>query len=275
MLYIKQVFQPVQELNQSIRSLTISNLNQFVPVKEKSDELGEIARNYNAMLRRLYTAVESQKAFVHNASHELKTPLARISLRIENLLASEKEIDRNDLEGIGSDLSMLSETVESLLLLHQLQEGKSFGVRSNRLDELLYACLEEIKAISPNFHPRVDIDSAISDEKQLIVMGNPILLRICMMNLLKNASRYSKDDTVEILMKADPNSLTLSFKNPGDEPLDANQIFEPFYRGDNARLVEGTGLGLSIVKRITAVMEISVYYAFEANHHSFNLTFKR
>src|SRR5690606_33927380 len=83
--YIRQVFKPIDQLNHSIQNINENNLREFVRVGPNKDELDDLATNYNQMLARLYKAFELQRAFVRNASHELKTPLAVIQSKLEKL----------------------------------------------------------------------------------------------------------------------------------------------------------------------------------------------
>lgn len=273
--YINQVFKPIDALNRSIQTINENNLREFIPVKKNRDELDKLALNYNSMLDRLFKAFESQRSFVRNAAHELKTPLALLFGKVENLM---DRIDKNDssvqaaLGDIMNNIIGQASLVESLLLLHRLQSQVPVQMSPVRVDEILFDCQQNVSVLYPHLKTETDIRSEIQTEGQLTVTGNAMLLKTCFRNLVENAALYASDNFLHITLSADPQHLKIVFSNSGDEPLPAELVFEPFYRCDGQGN-PGNGLGLSIVKQIVTLMHGSVEYAFQNGMHCFVLRF--
>lgn len=274
--YMRQVFKPIDTLNQSIQSINENNLKGFITVKRNRDELDKLAHNYNGMLQRLSQAFDSQRSFVRNASHELKTPLALMMGRVEKLgemIGRSQDEKQQLINSILEDVKGQASLIESLLLLQRLQSQMPVPTTDVRVDEILY---ESIRDVSLHFNQQkveVDIDSSIQSESQLIVQGNVMLLKTCFRNMVENAALYSSDNLLSVRISADENSLQALFQNSGEESLPSQIIFEPFYRSTKEQEKPGNGLGLSIVKQIISMMNGSVEYFFEGKKHCFRLIF--
>ena len=269
--YIRQVFRPIDELNTSIQTINENNLKEFIAVKKNRDELDKLALNYNEMLARLYKAFESQRTFVRNAAHELKTPLAVIHAKLETL--EELSEGRPEIQKLTS--SLIAEVdghatlIESLLLIQRLQSSVPIVFSDIRIDELLFESVKELNDVYPTQKISIDIDSSVQSEDHLTIHGNTLLLKICFRNLIENASLHALTNILSIRISSSSHFLHLHFINAGDDPIPANLIFEPFYRHTTQHEKPGNGLGLSIVKQIIELMHGTVEYKFEDNNHCF------
>lgn len=274
--YIRQVFTPIDQLHTSISSITAEKLNVFIPVGKGNDELTTIAVNYNKMLGRLYEAFEAQKTFVNYASHEMKTPLARISAAIEEALSdSRSEMRDRALETTSQEVRGLSEMIESLLLLHRLQAGVPIQRKPVRIDEMLFECIHSLREWQPQVHVDLSVSESIESESQLTASVNAFLVRIALLNLLKNAAAYSTLSVVEVLLRSQEGHLCIDIANVGTGPLDSASLFRPFIRGENAAGKEGTGLGLCIARQIAQTFGGELEYRWEEatkwHHFEFKL----
>ena len=271
--YIRQVFKPIDALNKSIQVINENNLAELVPVKKNNDELDTLAVNYNQMLERLHKAFESQRAFVRNASHELKTPLAVMQGKLEGL----SEINSTNQQALlvinrlMEDVQGQAALVESLLLMQRLQSQIPFHTTAVRIDELLYECAQEVKVNFPTLQVEVDIDATITNESQLTVVSNALLLKTCFKNLVTNAALYSEDHILKVNISVDEPTLSLTFVNKGEEALPPELIFTPFYRQPKEQEKPGSGLGLSIVTQIMDTIQGEVSYQFSDEKHHFIL----
>ena len=271
--YIRQVFLPIDRLNHSMRSITENNLKQYLPVRNSRDELDQLAINYNQMQERLHRAFELQKAFVHHASHELKTPLARMNSKMEKAL----QIPMDEaakivpiLASLQQDVGGQADLIEGLLLLHRLQSPSPISVSKLRLDELLFISIEESQGLYPGFHVHLNMDETITSEGQLTVIGNAILLKTCFRNLLVNAALYGEGKGARIDVQANVEWLSIIVSNGGPPQALADKLlFEPFFRDENSTGIKGSGLGLSIVKEIAENMNGTVSYCFSQPLHQF------
>jgi two-component system sensor histidine kinase ArlS len=271
--YIGFVLRPIARLQQAINALDVDRLDQPLTTHGGRDEIDRLAASYDAMRARLHTAFEMQRAFVRNASHELRTPLARINAQVEQLLAGPPHMAeaREGLRTMQHDVAALASLVESLLLLQRLQANIPAQRSHVRVDEVLYACLEELREQYPHARTTVDLDGAITHDGQLIVHANALLLRTAVRNLLINALQYAPDHAVHVHVGCRPGAVVWQFTNAGAEPLPAGRVFEPFYRGERASDVRGSGLGLSIVRQVVQGCGGRVDYAFGDGQHRFTV----
>ncbi|MBL0740824.1 sensor histidine kinase [Chryseolinea lacunae] len=273
-IYIRQVFRPIDTLNASIQNISENNLHEFIAVKKNRDELDRLALNYNQMLARLFKAFESQRAFVRNAAHELKTPLALIHTKLDRLdeLAGSHPEMQILLSSLEQDVDGQAALVESLLLIQRLQSQLPVNTAKVRIDESLYESVKDGSVSFPHQTVKIDIESSIATEDQLTVQANALLLKICFRNLIANAAMYAATPELNIILSKAGQALQLAFVNAGDEAIPDTRIFEPFYRQTQQQEKPGHGLGLSIVKQIIELMQGTIAYRFEAGRHHFVLT---
>ena len=273
--YIRQIFSPIDRINNSMRAITGNNLNQYLPVRNSRDELDQLAINFNQMQERLFQAFEMQKSFVHNASHELRTPLARMNHKLEKALGEDNP-DMADLkatlQSLQKDIGWQAELIEGLLLLHRLQSTSPISKNQVRLDELLFKSMEKAQVLYPGFQIHFNLDETITSEEQLIISGNHILIETCFQNLLTNAANYAPDNIVNIRVGAENRWLSLVFSNKGSKALQEKYLFQPFFRDENAGQTAGSGLGLSIVRKIAAHMGGKADYSYLNGSHIFILS---
>jgi signal transduction histidine kinase len=272
--YIRQVFRPIDDLNQSIQNINENNLHEFIAVKKNKDELHRLAINYNQMLARLYKAFESQRAFVRNAAHELKTPLALINGKLERLqdLTTGNMNVQNIVTALFEDVDAQAALIESLLLIQRLQSQLPVNTLTVRVDELLYESVRDLSSSYPTQKVEIDIDSTIQTEEQVTIVANALLLKICFRNLLENAALYGTINVLNIKIEDTPRGLKLRFINAGTEALDQGSIFSAFYRQTRQQEKPGHGLGLSIVKQIIEMFKGMVEYNFKGDQHIFCIT---
>lgn len=266
--YIGFALRPIARLQQAINAIDVDRLDQHLPVQGGRDEIDRLAVSYNAMLERLREAFDLQRAFVHNASHELRTPLARMNAQVERAMGlppGSPEL-RADLRTLQNDITAQASLVESLLLLQRLQAHLPAQRTPVRVDEALFACLDELRALHPQAHVEMDMDAAINDGRQLTVAINELLLRTAFRNLLVNAVSYAPDQRVHVRLGPGEGHLRITFSNAGDAPLPQGRVFEPFFRGAQAGAVRGSGLGLSIVKQVVEQAGGSVGYGYRGRH---------
>jgi len=269
--YIRQIFRPIDQLNKSIQNINENNLREFVTVKKENDELDVLALNYNQMLSRLYHAFELQRSFVRNASHELKTPLALMQSRLENLQATAGPELADMITSLMDDVNAQATLVESLLLMQRLQSEMPIPITLLRVDEVLDESVSETKLTYPDVNIQIDIDESVASERHLSVNGNYMLLKTGFKNLLSNAALYTTKSELFITLSSDGSNLMIQFANDGDAELPID-IFEPFYRHPSGKEPAGSGLGLSIVRQIADTLKGRIDYEFVRQQHVFKLT---
>lgn len=273
--YIGVVLRPVVKLREAVAGLDIDRLDKRLPTGRGKDELDALAVEFNAMLERLRAAFALQRSFVDNASHELRTPLARMNALLEEA-SSVQEHDHarmRDLLGeLQNEIADQADLMESLLLLERLKAQLPAQRSPVRVDEVLFAAVDATRAAHAPWQASVDIDPSITGSEQLTVSINPILLRTAFRNLLTNAALHGSGAHSDIRISHHAGQLTIRISNPGSDALDAERIFEPFFRSTGSEHVRGSGLGLSIVERILEDAGGSIVYSYADGQHHFRST---
>ena len=207
-----------------------------------SDELAFLAQRFNHAAQRVETLLESHKSLLANASHELRSPLARIRMGLELMEpaaspAFKQEIQRNIAE--------LDQLIDEILLASRL-DTKESDIGTVEPVDLTGLAAEECARAGAEL-------VATDDNRPLLVQGVPKLLRRAVRNLLENARRYSEGPvTVELRREADAAVIRVRDRGPGVPPAERERIFEPFYRLAGASERHGgVGLGLALVRSIT------------------------
>lgn len=207
---------------------------------------------------------EQQKNFIGNASHELQTPLAVIGNRIEwiidNTNPTEEQLEQ--LMGINHSLANIVKLNKTLLLLTKIDNGQFPEVSDVDIAALVR---DEVEIYGEIFEER-NIECHINGAESLTVPINRTLAVTLVGNLVRNAYIHSPESSsIDITINYDK----LEISNDGDTPLDAEHLFDRFYRATKR---EGsTGLGLALVKAIADYYSLGVEYRFEEKKHIFTI----
>jgi len=261
----KKTLKPLDRLTKQMQEITTQNLTVQVEEPATQDEIKALAQSFNQMLARIDKAYNNQKEFTSNASHELRTPIARIVMQLENLLREghlDKQVKKT-LQSISEDTYYLSDIITSLLLLSKIENsGSNSSFQRVRLDEIIFHVSSKFRQSHPDFKLQFDIESTDSEEINMEIDGDETLLKIAFHNLLKNAYLYSNNQTVQCIFKQYPYKLQVQIINTGDIPqiTDPTNLFQTFVRGSNAKNIPGTGIGLSIVQRILTYHKATMSY---------------
>jgi two-component system OmpR family sensor kinase len=237
---IRRLTQRIEDLRRGVERWGEGDLS--VRVKESgSDEVTFLARRFNHAAERVETLVKTHKSLLANASHELRSPLARIRMGLElmdgeSTLGSRKEISRN--------IGELDQLIDEILLASRLDARESDMGTVEQVD-LTGLAAEECARAGAEL-----VES--SQEQTIVVDGVSRLLRRAIRNLLENARRYSSGEvTVEVKREGAGAVVQVSDRGPGVPPAERERIFEPFYRLSGAsERAGGVGLGLSLVRSI-------------------------
>jgi two-component system sensor histidine kinase CpxA len=241
--FARSVTRPVQTLQSTVERFGHGELDNRARA-DRSDEIGQLARTFNQMADRLQTLLAAERRLLADISHELRSPLARLSLAVE---LARTDTDREEhLDRIQKEADRLNALVGELLQVTRA-EGDPSQLRSEpvRLDELV----EEVAADS-----RIEAEargSAIEVRTEPVEMrGDPELLRRAVENVIRNAIRYEPGGSA-IEVSVDTGGVTVRDHGPGVPEESVNRIFDAFYRveSDRGRNSGGAGLGLSIAKR--------------------------
>lgn len=255
LFFSKQALQPIANIIGQVDKITISKLDSRIDEGNGTDEIAQLAIKFNKMLERLEAAFEMQRSFVANASHELRTPLTSLTGQIEVSLMSDKINDdtKELLKSLLDDIKNLNKLSNGLLDLAQasldISEAK---VKQLRIDELIGITRAELLKRNKNYKISIDFKECPEDEEKLIITGSEQLLKIAIMNIIENACKYSPNREATVLISFKENGINLSVvdKGIGIPKKDLEQIFEPFFRSENAKPYSGHGIGLTLTQRI-------------------------
>jgi two-component system sensor histidine kinase CpxA len=248
---------PVTRLRKAAQSLAAGDLSARTgaPTGGRRGEMIELMRDFDVMAERLEGLVDSQSRLLKDVSHELRSPLARLSVALG--LARQKatpEIEAS-LNRIELEADRLNQLIQRLLTISRLESGAD-GIRKSSLSlrELVEQVAHDAEYESAGRQCRVLADG----DDEFLVEADPDLLRSAIENVIRNATRYTAEGTtVEVRLERQngPNGeemvIRVSDSGPGVPEAALAKIFEPFYRLDDARNRQtgGAGLGLSIADR--------------------------
>jgi len=258
------MLRPLEKLNEQIEKKETENLNEEIPFEDKGDEISQLIKSFNRMSRRLGKSFDSQKGFVENASHEIKTPLSVIQANIDTILdgknVSKKESEKLLLNS-KKQIGFMSDLTEDLLLLSSVSNVR-FGIKFGKVN-IKEVIEESISILSGDIEKKNFNIETKSPKKDLFVNGNRTLLTRAVTNIIENSLKYSEGKNIEVTVSTKKDTVLISVKDDGrGVPKEkAKEIFERFYRLDKGRSRKegGSGLGLAITKEIIERHNGSVY----------------
>jgi signal transduction histidine kinase len=237
---------PVEAIRAEVSAIEQADLSHRVSVPGGQDEIARLARTMNDMLGRLERAQRSQRRFVADASHELRSPLATLRAHLDLASVMGGRLDGVASDAMSSELARLSGLVEDMLLLARADErGLALLPREVDLDDVLDAERVRLQRTTD-----LRVSAAIAPVK---VMGNLAQLTRLVRNLIDNAARYAKS-SVHLELRVDDARavLEVSDDGPGIPEDERERVLHRFVRLDDARSSGSGGLGLAIVAEIAA-----------------------
>lgn len=220
----------------------------------KKGQFKPLFENFNKMSKELLSIQTLKDEFIHDFSHEFKTPIASINgfanLLLEGGLTEEEQ--RQYLKIIADESARLSTLAESTLTLNRLENQQFVGeTKPYRLDLQLKDC---VIMLQPRWEEK-DI-SLVSSLAQVTYQGNAPLMQQVWLNLLTNAIKFtSQGGEIEVTLSAEGGFISVSVSDNGIGMTEevAAHVFDKYYQGDSSHATKGNGLGLAIAKRIVTM----------------------
>lgn len=228
----------LEDLRRGVERWGEGDLSVRLPVKG-NDEVAFLAQRFNHAAERVETLLKTHKSLLANASHELRSPLARIRMGLELM---HPEPSPRTREEITRNIGELDQLIDEILLASRLDARESDIGTVEPVDLTGLAAEESARADA-------ELDT---DTSELVVQGVAKLLRRAIRNLLENARRYSSGPVIVTVDRQGADAvLRVCDRGPGVPESERERIFEPFYRLRGASEREGgVGLGLALVRSI-------------------------
>jgi len=254
---------PIRDLRQAFEAASHGDLApRFHASGKRGDELTDLGRDFDRMTGRLRSLMDSQTRLLHDVSHELRSPLARLQAAI-GLAHQQPEKMAASMQRIERESERMDKLIGELLTLSRLEAGAGQAGAGSLLSEdvniadLLHDIVEDARyeANARRVAIAVAGDAAMADAS---VTGQPELLARAVENVVRNALKHSPDGgTVEVNLSRPPDGkqewlrIAVLDRGPGVASADLARIFEPFFRASNTQhSTDGHGLGLAIARHV-------------------------
>jgi two-component system, OmpR family, sensor kinase len=245
---VRRLTQRLEGLQRGVQRWGEGDLSARVPV-QGDDEVADLSQRFNHAAERIEGLMASQKSLLANASHELRSPLARIRMGLELMDVANADMRQRSREEILRNMAELDQLIDEILLASRL-DAKEADMGTVEAVDLVGLCAEECARVGAV----LDVPEGMHT---LEVQGVAKLLRRMVRNLLENARRYGAavPDSADIILALRSENqqvlLTVCDNGPGVPQEWRERIFEPFFRLPGAsERVGGVGLGLALVKSI-------------------------
>lgn len=251
-IVVGRALRPIDAIRGEVAEITSQDLHRRVPEPGRDDEVARLALTMNSMLDRLETSVERQRAFVADASHELRSPLSSLRAQLEIGLAGGATTDwtATAYDALAEE-ARIERLVTDLLLLARLDAtavpltGSTVDV--NRVVEAEIAARLPLPGVTVRAH---------TNGARAVVSLDAALARRVVANLVENAQRHAESAVTVTVSTPSPDAVevVVADDGPGIAPADRERVFQRFTRLDDSRTGDqgGAGLGLAIVRDIVA-----------------------
>jgi signal transduction histidine kinase len=245
---VRRALRPLRQMAQGVDARSESDL-QPLPEADVPQEVLPFVRSINRLLQRLHAAMEQQRRFVADAAHELRTPIAVLSMQVDNLKPLQLEPEAHTRIGaLQQGLRRARAVVEQLLSLARSQGEQSTAWQHIDPAQVVREVITDVLPLAESRNIDLGLDRA--DAVQ--VRTDPAQLYTLLRNAVDNALRYTPaGGRVDLRVLAAEDALVIEVQDtgPGIPPELLEQVFEPFVRLPGTES-EGSGLGLSIVRQI-------------------------
>ena len=252
---------PVESMRREAEAIGTTSRSGRLPTPPARDEISRLGETLNEMLARLEESINRERAFVADAAHELRTPLALLRMELDLALsrARSKEELEEALRSAAAESERLSRLAEDLLVLARADQKRlALEYSTFTAHDLFRSVAERSRARTANSSRSLHIEAS----EGMVVTADRRRLEQALDNLVENAFRYGEGPVTlwatQISLATQTSSATqpsavelhVLDQGPGFGTAPSSQLFERFVRADTARSDEGTGLGLSIVRAI-------------------------
>ncbi|WP_177229068.1 sensor histidine kinase [Pustulibacterium marinum] len=267
---------PVQKITNTANLITKENLNQRITLPKNKDELFLVTKSINDLLDRIEEALQREKQFTSDASHQLRTPLAVLKGTLEVLIRKERNCKEYETKITSSiqEIDRISDIVDQLLLLARFNKNEQLINKEN------FATTTLIDDIIQRFRKQIsekNIAVYIKDDHCQELFTSKYYLELILENLLSNAIKYSPINskiTIKLSQENNKPYIYIEDQGIGIAKDEFDKIYNPFYRiNPSDRKIKGNGLGLSIVKKASEMIHAPItMHSEEGKGTTFKIT---
>ncbi len=243
----------VQSIGQTASAIIHGDLKHRIPMRHNEDELNTLSRTINTMLDQIELLVHGVRNVSNAIAHDLRTPLAELRSRLEELALIRPSTEETyaEIDGAVADVDRVIRIFDALLRLAEIDAGmRRSGFVALDITELaanaaeFYEPAAELKGIELKF---------VSDGPHAVA-GDDVLLAQALGNLIDNALKYApQHGVIEVAVRTRAEGLvevSVADDGPGIDDTEKSKVMQRFYRGDASRGTPGVGLGLSLVQAV-------------------------
>jgi signal transduction histidine kinase len=253
---VQRALRPLRQMAQNVDARRESDL-QPLPETDVPQEVLPFVRSINRLLQRLHAAMEQQRRFVADAAHELRTPIAVLSMQVDNLAPLQREAEAHErLDALRQGLRRARAVVEQLLSLARSQGEQSLHWQQIDPVQVVREVIADLLPLAESRGIDLGLDRADTAQART----DPAQLYTLLRNAVDNALRYTPmGGRVDLRVLAARGDLVIEVQDsgPGIPSDQLARVFEPFVRLPGAE-GEGSGLGLSIIRQIAQRLRGSV-----------------
>jgi signal transduction histidine kinase len=252
---------PITTLRQAFASAANGNLDVRVSASmgSRRDELADLGKAFDGMATRLGVLLQSQTRLLHQVSHELRSPLARLQIAV-GLARQQPDKLASSLNRIERESERMDDLVGELLALSRLESGViNLEKESINLNELLLTVVEDArfegdaKQISIDYEPLDHASTSNAASEQVTLLGQQDLLHRAIDNVVRNALKFSASQShIAIKTSVENKIITITVRDQGlgVDKAELDMIFQAFFRGSNTNQTDGHGVGLAMARQI-------------------------
>jgi signal transduction histidine kinase len=249
----RELMSRVHSIRRTVSAIIHGDLKHRLPTHLNDDELNTLSRTINGMLDQIELLVHGVRNVSNSIAHDLRTPLAELRSRLEqlSLIRPSSEETYSEIDGAVADVDRVIRIFDALLRLAEIDAGlRRSGFVSLDVSDLAANAVEfyepaaEIKGIDLKF----------KTDGPLWISGDPVLLAQALSNLIDNALKYApQNGAIEVAVRKCELAgaeISVADNGPGIADAEKSKVVERFYRGDASRGTPGVGLGLSLVQAV-------------------------
>ncbi|KEO74225.1 sensor histidine kinase [Anditalea andensis] len=274
-----KISRPITSLAEKLNKIDLNtHKTEAISIKTNSFELNYLILKFNQLLDRTNEAFSFQKHAVQHISHELKTPIAILVSELERAEASMDIDEKNKIiKNQIINAKSLADIIHVLLEISKIESGFRLNTAPVRVDEVIFEIIDELTVLHPLFQFEFRFEAEVINENSLTLMGNKMLVKQGILNLMANCISYSADQRAIIVMDSSvKDKLKILFINKGQEIKKEEEVFlfDHFFRGSNSIGISGFGLGLVLTQKIIHLHHGEIiYYSPSAGLNVFEIHF--